>query len=137
MDILSLQKFQLSRDTNLGTMLDASATPTFLAELSMFEGDHIPFVVRTGPISKPDPGILKNYEAVEINGEGRAFVMVWIQNRLVAWGTLIAQEGPKRVRRLAIPRGLGHGYDIDLFIAFQGRMTGYEVFWEPVGGEDE
>jgi hypothetical protein len=111
-------------------MLDPTDKPTLLAEMSMWEGDLVPLVIRTGPMGKPDPGMLKRYTAVEINGEGMGFVMIWIANRLVAYGTLFAQEAPQRVRRLNIPRGLGNGYDIDLYIAFQGRGLSWEVFFE-------
>ena len=134
MNILQLQQVQLSREGLDPSTINIDGLADFLGELSPYEGDLVPFVVRTGPVGRPDHGMLKRYEAVEINGEGRAFVMVWIQNRLVAWGTLFAQEAPRRLRRLNIPRGLGNGYDIDLFIAFQGRLTGYEVFYEVVDG---
>ena len=134
MNILQLQQVQLSREGLDPSTINLDGLTDFLGELSPYEGDLVPFVVRTGPVGRPDHGLLKRYEAVEINGEGRAFVMVWIQNRLVAWGTLFAQEAPRRPRRLNIPRGLGNGYDIDLFIAFQGRLTGYEVFYEVVDG---
>lgn len=131
---LDLQKCQLSKENDTSSLLAAPPTSDYLGELSNLEGALIPFSVRTGPVSKPDLGLMKRYEAVEINGEGVAFVMVWIQNRLVAWGTLHAQEAPKRTRRLKIPVGLRDGYDIDLFIAHQGRLTGYEVFYEVQDG---
>lgn len=134
MDVLSLQACQLSKDNNTDGLFATVGPSNFIGELSTLEGPLIPFCIRTGPMSKPDPGVLKRYEAVEINGEGVAFVMIWIQNRLVAWGTLHAQEAPKRTRRLRIPRGLGIGYDIDLYIAHQGRLTGYEVFYELMDG---
>lgn len=136
MNILDLQKCQLSKDNGPGSLLDVSTVTDFLGELSPLEGDLIPFVIRTGPVGKPDLGLLKRYQAVEINGVGSAYVMVWTQNRLVASGRIFAQEGPKRPRRLNIPRGLGIGYDIDLYIAFQGRLTGYEVFYEVMEGGD-
>lgn len=135
-NILDLQKCQLSKTNDPLNMQSVSGLTSFLGELSPLEGDQVPFVVRTGPVGKPDLGLLKRYEAVEINGEGVAFVMVWIQERLVASGTLFAQEASKRVRRLNIPRGLGNGYDIDIYIAMQGRLTAYEVFYEVLeGGE--
>lgn len=134
MDILQLQQTQLSRESADPSSINIDGLVDFLGELSPQEGDLIPFVIRTGPMGRPDPGLLKRYEAVEINGEGRAFVMVWIQDRLVAWGTLFAQEGPKRPRRLNIPRGLGNGYAIDLYIAFQGQRMSFEVFYELVDG---
>lgn len=136
-DILWLQKCQLSKDNLPLDLLDVSAEKNCLAELSEDEGHKIPFVIRTGPMGKPDPGLMKRYEAVEIDGDGRAFVMVWIHGRLVAYGSLFAQEGPKNHRRLKIPKGLGNGYDIDIYIAFQGRMTGYEVFYEVIEGGTE
>lgn len=136
MDVLSLQACQLSKNNDTTGLFNTVGPSNFIGELSPLEGALIPFCIRTGPMSKPDPGILKRYEAVEINGEGVAFVMVWIQKRLVAWGTLHAQEAPKRTRRLNIPRGLGNGYDIDLYIAFQGRLTGYEVFFELLDGSE-
>ena len=136
MNIIDLQASQLSKYG-----IEPGAIPTlsvdFMAEFSPLEGDLIPFAIRTGPVGKPDPGLMKQFTAVEINGDGRAYVMVWIQNRLVAYGTLFAQEAPKRMRRLNIPRGLGNGYDIDLWIAFQGRMTGYEVFYDLIEGSEE
>jgi len=131
---LKLQKCQLSRDNSLAGIIDDVNNSQFLSELSFDEGEKIPFVIRTGPMSKPDPGVMKRYEAVEINGAGVAFVMVWIQERLVAWGTLFAQEGPKLPRRLNIPRGLGNGYGIDVYIAMQGRLTGLEILFEVLGG---
>jgi hypothetical protein len=136
-NILDLQQCLLSKDNDTSNFFDIGRTYTaVLAELSPLEGQLIPLTIRTGPMGKPDPGLLKRYQSVEINGEGMAYVKAWIQNRLVAWGTLFAQEGPKRPRRLNIPRGLGIGYDIDLFIAFQGRLTGYEVFYEVMDGGD-
>ena len=136
-NILALQACQLSKTNDTTNLLDVGLTSSMkLAELSQHEGQLIPFVVRTGPIGKPDHGLLKRYQSVEINGEGHALVLVWIQNRLVASGTLFAQEGPKRPRRLNIPRGLGIGYEIDLFIACQGELTGYEVFFEMMDGDE-
>lgn len=134
MDILSLQACQLSKVNDTTGLFDTVGPSNFLGEFSAQEGDLIPFCIRTGPMSKPDPGVMKRYEAVEINGEGVAFVMVWIQRRLVAWGTLHAQEAPKCTRRLNIPVGLRDGYDIDIYIAHQGRLTGYEVFYEIADG---
>jgi len=134
--VLKLQKCQLSKDNSLDGIIDDVKNNQFLGELSHDEGDKIPFVIRTGPMSKPDPGIMKRYEAVEINGAGVAFVMIWIQERLVAWGTLFAQEGPNLPRRLNIPRGLGNGYGIDVYIAMQGRLTGLEVLFDVLGGEE-
>lgn len=135
--ITEIQTCQLSKNNNTVNLLNTGAYPPFLAEMSAQEGELIPFVIRIGPVGKPDIGLLKRYEAIEINGEGSAYVMAWVQNRLVAFGRIFAQEGPKRPRRLNILRGLGSGYDIDLYIAFQGRLTGYEVFYEVIenGGE--
>lgn len=133
-NVLDLQKCQLSKTNDTTVLVAGASAGHYLAEMSPLEGDLVPFSIRTGPMSKPDPGLPKNYDAVEINGEGVAFVMVWIENRLVASGILHAQEAPKRTRRLRIPRGLGNGYGIDIFIAHQGTLTGYEVFYE-VGGE--
>ncbi len=136
-NILNLQACQLSKTNDTTNLLDVGLTSSMkLAELSPLEGQPIPFSIRTGPIGKPDPGLLKRYQAVEINGEGRALVLVWIQDRLVASGVLFAQEAPNRPRRLNIPRGLGIGYDIDIFIAHQGKLTGYEVFFELMDGGD-
>lgn len=129
--VLDLQACQLSKGNDTTNILNVG--PAFsmqVWELSRDEGEFIPFAVRTGPMGKPDHGVLKRYEAVEINGEGKALVMAWVQGRLVASGVLYAQEGPRRPRRLNIPRGLGDGNDIDLFIAHQGRLTGHEVFYE-------
>lgn len=137
-NILDLQACQTSKANDTAALLaSVGSTLTMkLAELSPYEGQLVPFSIRTGPMGRPDPGILKRYQAVEINGEGHALVLVWIQNRLVASGILFAQDGPKRSRRLNIPRGLGIGYDIDIYMAFQGRLTGYEVFYEVMeGGE--
>lgn len=132
--MLSLQKCQLSPNNDVSELVGSPIPTAMLGELSLLEGEFIPFVIRTGPVGRPDLGLLKDYKAVEINGEGRAFVMVWIQDRLVAWGTLFAQETPKRPRRLNIPRGLGNGYGIDLYIAFQGQRMSFEVFYELVDG---
>jgi len=131
---LRLQKCQLSKENSLAGIVDDFYIKPFLGELSNDEGEFIPFVIRTGPMSKPDPGVMKRYESVEINGKGVAFVMVWIQERLVAMGTLFAQEGPNLPRRLNIPRGLGNGYGIDIYIAMQGRLTGLEVLFDVLGG---
>lgn len=136
--ILDLQACLLSKDNNTSAILakTGGGYDSILAELSPVEGAAIPFTIRTGPISKPDPGLLKNFDAIEVNGDGMGYVMAWVDGRLVAWGLLFAQEGPKRPRRLKVKRGLGNGYSIDLFIAFQGRLTGYEVFYDLVeGGE--
>lgn len=106
--------------------------PRFLAELSQFEGQMIPLAVRTGPVFWPDPGVLKKYNSIEINGDGVAYVMAWVNTRLVAKGKIIAQDSPKNNRRLNIPRGLGRGYSIDTLIVFQGTFTGHEVFFDLV-----
>lgn len=135
--VLDLQACQLSKTNDTSSLLNVGPGYSMqLAELSQMEGEFIPFGVRTGPMGKPDPGLMRKYQAVEINGEGKALVMVWVQGRLVASGVLFAQEGPRRARRLNIPRGLGNGYDIDIFIAHQGRLTGYEVFYDEVEGGD-
>ncbi len=137
-NILDLQTCILSKDNDTAEILaqTGGGFSAFLAELSALEGAMVPFTIRTGPISRPDPGLLKQFSAIEVNGEGRAYVMAWIDGRLAAWGMLFAQEGPKRPRRLKVKRGLRNGYTIDLFIAFQGRLTGYEVFYDVIeGGE--
>jgi hypothetical protein len=131
--VLLLQEAQLNGlPIDLEPFFNGYVYGKSLAELSPDEGDLIPLVVRTGPVSKPDPGVLKRYQAVEVNGNGTAFVWVWIHNRLVAKGRLFTQETPRASRRLNIPRGLGNGYSIDLLIAFQGTFTGYEVFYDLV-----
>lgn len=136
-NLLDLQACQLSKTNDTSALLNVGITPTVkLAEISPREGQRIPLVIRTGPMGRPDPGLLKRFQAVEVNGEGEALVLIWVQNRLVASGVLFAQESPERPRRLNIPRGLGIGYDIDIFIAFQGKLTGYEVFFDLMEGDE-
>lgn len=136
-DITDLQTCILSPDNDTTALESVGVGFTsILAELSPREGAPVPFTIRTGPISRPDPGLLKQFSAIEVNGEGRAYVMAWVDGRLAGWGTLFAQEGPKRPRRLKLKRGLRNGYTLDLFIAFQGRLTGYEVFYEMVEGSE-
>jgi hypothetical protein len=134
-----IQKLQLQEDGGEGefaNIYDDDQEP-FLAEMSPGEGYEIPFVIRMGPSNDPDPGSRKRFRALEIDGDGRAFVMIWIDRRLVAKGWLYANETPEHVRRLNIPRGLGTGYGIDFMIAHQGTLVAVEVFWDPMKGGQE
>jgi hypothetical protein len=134
-----IQRLQLEEDGDQGLFEQyiGGRLNTFLAELSPIEGPEIPFVIRMGPSNEPDPGIRKRYQAFEIDGDGRAFVMLWVDKRFVAQGWLYGIEAPGRPRRLPIPRGEGTGYGLDFMIAMQGELIAAEAFWKPMPGGDK
>ena len=136
--IEELQKIQLSPNNTLGLFepgLGANSgwlSGSVLAELNHSEGDRIPFAVRMGPNADPDPGSRKKYRALEIDGDGQGYLLVWVDRRLVSQGFLSAQESPGALRRLNIPRGLGTGYGLDFLLLWQGTLLAVEVFWDPM-----
>ena len=131
--VQELQKIQLSPGNVLGAFSGLTdPTRKFLAEINPPEGEPIPFLVRMGPNNDPDPGSRKKYRALEIDGDGQGFLMVWVDRRMVAQGFLSAQQAPKAMRKLNLPRGLGTGYGLDFMLIWQGTLLGVEAFWEPL-----
>jgi hypothetical protein len=129
---------QLDPDNGMGDFEDLSPYGSlFLAEMSHEEGALIPGSILVGPLTAEDPTRMKVWECIEVHGEGRAMVLVWVDDRFVASGMLELAKGSTRPRRLNLPRKYRTGYKLLVYIAIQGKLLAAKAFCEGLPSGDD
>ena len=96
--------------------------------------ERIPWYIRTGPMSQGEPTRRKRYRYLEFQGEGSVDVRVYVDNRVVARGRMIAIETPNHLRRLNLPRSCW-GYALDIEMAGDAELFAVSVKFDGMPSE--
>jgi hypothetical protein len=129
--IPAFNKVQMDLLNDLNGLDAPSIASLWLGELD--GGEPLAAAVLAGPITGGNPMTEKRWDRLELTGEGRAMVILWIDNRKVATGMLNMTGGALSPNRLNIPQKVHTGNSLLALIIFQGRMLGCKAYFEPMG----
>ncbi len=130
--IFNQVQMDLANDQSPLTSLTPSGT-VWLGELTPDEGEYLAGAILIGPFIGGDPIGSKKWESLELRGDGRASVIVWVDDRKVAQGMLTLRRTVKRkTSRIKPPRGNRTGCQFLALVMFTGKLLGCRVFWTPL-----
>ena len=133
--IFNKAQFDLSGDVSPVQNLPAPGTP-WIGELTPDEGEPLVGAILVGPFHAGSMTTEKIWESITLKGEGRAGIIVWVDERKVATGMLTLGRNLRKTNRLKLRRGQRTGTQILALILLQGRVVDIRCAWTPIQGKE-